>query len=86
MSFFDSPLGERLLTSLDTGKPEDIADAVGAVQKKVWAGVVESEQVDEVLAELQRNRQLQHVIDIADAATAVDSITPPWAVAATARC
>jgi len=75
MSFFDSPLGERLLTSLDAGKPEDIAAAVGAVEEKVWAGVVQPEQVDEVLAELQRQRQVQHVIDIADAATAVGSIT-----------
>ena len=41
----------------------------------MWAGAVEPEQVDEVLAELQRNRQVQHVIDIADAATAVGSIT-----------
>ena len=76
MSFFDSPLGERLRTSLDTGKPEDIADAVRAVQMKVWGGKVEPDQVDEVLAELQRNRHVQHVIDIADAATAVGSITP----------
>ena len=76
MSFFDSPLGERLLTSLDTGKPEDIDAAVGAVQAKVWAGTVEPDQVDEVLARLQRHRQVQHVIDIADAATAVGSITP----------
>jgi hypothetical protein len=76
MSFLDSPLGERLRTSLDIGKPEDIADAVGAIDQKVWAGAMQPEQVDEVLAELQRNRQVQHVIDIADSAIAVGSITP----------
>jgi hypothetical protein len=75
MSFFDSPLGERLLTSLDTGKPEDIAAAVGAIEEKVWAGALQPGQVDEILAELQRNRQVQHVIDVADAATAVGGIT-----------
>ncbi|HEU4917612.1 MAG TPA: serine protease [Acidimicrobiia bacterium] len=75
MSFFDSPLGERLATSLDTSKPEDIAAAVGAIEAKVWAGKVQPDQIDEVLAELQRNRQVQHVIDVADAATAVGSIT-----------
>jgi len=76
MSFFDSLLGESLRTSLDSGKPEDIAAAVGAVEEKVWAGAVLPDQIDEVLAELQRHRQVQHVIDIADAATAVGSITP----------
>ena len=75
MSFFDSPLGEQLRTSLDAGKPEDIAAAVAEVEQKVWAGAVQPDQVDEILAELQRNRQVQHVIDIADAATAVGSIT-----------
>jgi hypothetical protein len=75
VSFFDSPLGERLLTSLETGKPEDIVSAVGAIDEKVWAGALQPDQVDEVLAELQRNRQVQHVIDIADSATAVGSIT-----------
>jgi len=76
MSFFDSPLGEDLRTSLDEGKPEGIAVAVGAVEENVWAGAIQSDQIDEVLAELQRRRQVQHVIDIADAATAVGSITP----------
>jgi hypothetical protein len=76
MSFLDSPLGERLRTSLETGKPEDIDDAVGAIDEKVWAGALQPEQVDEVLAELQRNRQIQHVIDLADSAIAVGSITP----------
>ncbi|HEU5113947.1 MAG TPA: tetratricopeptide repeat-containing protein, partial [Acidimicrobiia bacterium] len=75
MSFFDSPLGEQLRTSLDAGKPEDIAVAVGAIEGKVWSGKVQPDQVEEVLAELQRQRQVQHVIDIADAATAVGSIT-----------
>ena len=75
MSFFDSPLGEQLRSSLDAGKPEDIAAAVGVVKGKVWSGTVQPDQVDEVLAELQRQRQVQHVIDIADAATAVGSIT-----------
>src|SRR5688572_19746443 len=75
MSFFDSPLGEQLRSSLDAGKPEDIAGAVAVVKGRVWSGTVQPDQVDEVLAELQRNRQVQHVIDIADAATAVGSIT-----------
>ena len=76
MSFFDSPLGERLSTSLEKGKPEDIADSVEAVLEEIWAGGLQPGQVDEVLAQLQRNRQVQHVIDVADAATAVGSITP----------
>jgi hypothetical protein len=76
MSFLDSPLGERLRSSLEDGKPEDIAVAVGAIDEKVWAGTLQPDQVDEVLAELQRNRQVQHVIDIADSAIAVGSITP----------
>jgi hypothetical protein len=75
MSFFDSPLGERFRTSLDTGKPEEITAAVEAIVEKVWAGAVAPGQVDEVLVELQRHRQVEHVIGVADAATAVDSIT-----------
>ena len=86
MSFFDSPLGEQLRSSLDAGKPEDIAAAVAEIEEKVWAGAVQADQVDEVLAELQRHWQVQHVIEIADAATtAVGSITTS-AVADTARC
>jgi hypothetical protein len=76
MTFFDSPLGEQLAGSLDSGKPEDIAGTVAAIEEKVWAGALAADQVDEVLARLQRHRQIQHVIDLADAATAVGSITP----------
>jgi hypothetical protein len=36
---------------------------------------LEPNQVDEILGELQRNREVQHVIDIADSAIAVGSIT-----------
>ena len=73
MTFFDSPLGEQLAGSLDSGKPEDIAGTVAAIEEKVWAGALAADQVDEVLARLQRHRQIQHVIDLADAATAVIS-------------
>ncbi|MGH8871090.1 MAG: serine protease [Acidimicrobiia bacterium] len=75
MSFLDSPLGERLAASLEAGKPDDITDTVAEVEEKVWSGALDSGQVDEVLEALQRHRQFPHVITIADAATAVDSIT-----------
>lgn len=75
MSFFDSQLGERLTAGLDAGKPEDITAAVEDVEAKVWEGALAVDQIDEVLRELQRRRQFQHLIAIADAAIAVGSIS-----------
>jgi hypothetical protein len=75
MSFLDSPLGERLTASLDAGKPDHISGVVAEVEAKIWSGALDSAQIDEALETLQRHRQFPHVITIADAATAVDSIT-----------
>jgi hypothetical protein len=76
MSFLDAPLGERLVASLDTGKPEEITAAVDEVATRIWAGALSADQVNEVLEELQRHRQFPHVLGIADAAIAVGRINP----------
>jgi hypothetical protein len=81
MSFLDSPLGERLQEGLESGKPDDIAEAVVEIESMVWSSAVDKEQVGEVLDKLLRHRQFQHVIGIGDAAIAVGSrqgrSTPP---------
>ncbi|HEY7467915.1 MAG TPA: serine protease [Acidimicrobiia bacterium] len=76
MSFLDSPLGERLQEGLESGKPDDIAEAVVEIESMVWSSAVDKEQVGEVLDKLLRHRQFQHVIGIGDAAIAVGSIEP----------
>ena len=86
MSFFDSPLGEQLRSSLDAGKPEDIAAAVAEIEEKVWAGAVQPDQVDEVLQSYSDNGR--------SSTSSRSPMRPPaWsarsrrrAVAATARC
>ncbi len=75
MSFFDSPLGERLATSLDAGKSDDIAAVIDEVGARVWDGLP-ADEVDQVLEELQRHRQFPHLIGVADAAIAVGTISP----------
>jgi hypothetical protein len=76
MAFLDSPLGERLQAGLESGKPDDIASAVEEIESRVWSGALQKGQVGEVLNELLRHRQFQHVIGVGDAAIAVGSIDP----------
>ena len=84
MGLLDSPLGERLLASLDSGKPEDLSAAVGDVRAKVWAGSVTPADAGEVMALLEERREFQHVIDVGEAASRSAPLAPVPA-AATAR-
>ena len=63
MWLLDTALGQRLLASLDSGKPEDISVAVGDVRAKVWAGSVTPADAGEVMAVLEERREFQDVID-----------------------
>jgi hypothetical protein len=74
MGLLDSPLGERLLAGLDTGKPEEIAAAVEDVRGKVWAGSVDAEGAGEVMALLERHREFEHVIVIGEAALTMGAV------------
>ncbi len=74
MTFLDSPLGESLQASLESGKPEDIAATAAEIESVVWDGGIPAGQVGEILAELLRHREFEHVVGIGDAAIAVGSI------------
>ncbi len=74
MSFLDSPLGERLQSSLDSADPDQIDAAAHEVGAKVWAGSLTPEEAGEVMALLERQRQFGHVIDIGEAAMAVGAV------------
>jgi hypothetical protein len=74
MPFLDSPLGERLQTSLDQAKPDEIAAAARDVGAKVWDGSLTPEEAGEVMAVLERHREFGHVIDIGEAAMAVGAV------------
>jgi Trypsin-like peptidase domain len=74
MGLLDSPLGERLRASLDSGKPEDLSAAVDDLRAKVWSGLVTPEDAGEVMALLEENREFNHVIDVGEAAIAVGAV------------
>jgi hypothetical protein len=74
MGLLESPLGERLLAGLDTGKPEEIAAAVGDLREKVWDGSVDADGAGELMALLERHRQFEHVIVIGEAALTTGAV------------
>lgn len=74
MTFFDSPLGERLSVSLDSGKPEDVAAAVSDVAARIWDGSLSPEEVGEAMARLEKRREFGHVIRLGEAAIGVGTV------------
>lgn len=74
MTFIETDLGQRLLSSLRCGIPADISAAASAVRERVWKGRLSGDEVREVLRLLQDHRRFHQAISIAEAALAVGSI------------
>ncbi|HSF86607.1 MAG TPA: serine protease [Acidimicrobiia bacterium] len=74
-SIFETPLGENLDAALDSRKDDDVATAVAAVREATWAKQLDEEQVQEVVARLQRRAEFDHAVAIGDAAIATRRAT-----------
>ena len=75
MSFFETPLGERLQTALDEGKDNAVAKAVDELLEAMWRKQLDPELIQEAISDLQRHAQFRHAISAGDVALATGRAT-----------